>query len=1164
MSKHLQSIQVHVRLTPYGDALLFGRKQAYGYEPGLYLKQLLFAWHEESFYGTELEIQQAEGADIIVLPAEQVIPYLADDAGMLQHVEWEWDEESRPLKILAPALAACIGQRKYHPSLEVYRQGKLQWVWEEGFFREQLTAAIRGRGAGLEGAGARSESVGADAEGVDIGPKGAGAGSESVGAEAKSVGIAEAGRANAGGADAANAAGADFAGQVRAALQRLAEDDELREGLQAAFSAAVWQRWYSTEEEAADLRSEFPRLFERGAARFAGMNEQAWLVAVGWKADTAPFRPILQLLEPEEAAPEWRLQLNLQDKHDASSLYPVQLADSGEAAGSWPSEWTAHVRERSAGWLDRLRAGMPPGRLAAGSDVLGRALDNDAAWQFLRQDSEQLLKAGWLVLLPAWWEAASRRKPRLRAKVRAASEEEKSARGPSYFGFDSLVDFDWRVAIGDTDLSESEFQELLARNERLVQFRGQWLALDPDFLAQIRRAMDSINPEQGLSFQDVLQLHLLEKRKQEWNKGETSGEPEDDSSKDEEDSGQVRIEVELNGLLARLFSQLNRQEDWPLEPVPGNLHATLRSYQHAGFAWLAFLRRYGLGGILADDMGLGKTVQLIAYLLHVKESRAAGAGEAARRPGQTERSERLEPLNRLEQQDRLVQTEGPEWSERSEWPRGSEQPVHHARPERSELPARPGLGPASRTRSPALVICPTSVLGNWQKELQRFAPSLSVKLHYGSGRLSGEAFEAETLQADVVLTSYATAALDQELLQTVTWESICLDEAQNIKNAQTKQSAAVRSFPARHRIALTGTPIENRLSELWSIYDFIAPGYLGSARAFQHRFAAPIEKDHDEKRMTDLKKLVHPFLLRRKKKDPAIQLDLPEKNEMKTYVNLTAEQGALYDQAVSQLMQQMASLKGIQRKGAILSALTHLKQLCNHPLLAGSEPSPGMNGEPVEDADIAALVERSSKLERLLAMVKELREEGERCLIFTQYIGMGEMLKTVLEHELQEPVLYLNGSTSKTARDRMVEQFQSGAGADRAAESGAAAGAAKAGASGSSKAGSSASPAVFILSLKAGGVGLNLTAANHVFHFDRWWNPAVENQATDRAYRMGQTKDVQVHKFICLGTLEERIDEMLESKQQLSDNVISSTEGWITELSTEDLRELITLRRDWA
>ena len=280
-------------------------------------------------------------------------------------------------------------------------------------------------------------------------------------------------------------------------------------------------------------------------------------------------------------------------------------------------------------------------------------------------------------------------------------------------------------------------------------------------------------------------------------------------------------------------------------------------------------------------------------------------------------------------------------------------------------------------------------------------------------------------------------------------------------------------------------------------------------------------------------------MLRRKKKDPAIQLDLPDKNEMKTYIHLTAEQGALYDQSVNQLMERMQKLEGIERKGAILAALTQLKQLCDHPMLLTKEPLPEPSSSGESQLDTESLINRSAKLERLLAMVKELREEGERCLIFTQYIGMGQMLQLVLQQELQEPVLYLNGSTSKTARDRMIDQFQS---QTLPAEE---------------------QPNVFILSIKAGGVGLNLTAANHVFHFDRWWNPAVENQATDRAYRMGQTRDVQVHKFISLGTLEERIDEMLENKQQLSDNVITSSEGWITELSTDALKDLFTLRRDW-
>ncbi|MDQ0196516.1 DEAD/DEAH box helicase [Paenibacillus wynnii] len=988
MSKYIQTITVHAALSQYGDALIFGSTETDDYVPGFLLKQRLFAWHEASFYGTELTIEPTEGTQLIILPAEQVIPFFAEQK-LLTHIEWAWEGEAAQLIRLSPLLAGCLNDKKYVPGLSAFQTGKLQWIWDD----KALSAM------------AASEDIELDV------------------------------------------------------LRESAENSAFLEGLRAAFSAAVTQLYYGTQQEAGDLRREFPRLFDMDRTAAMGMDSSDWLMAVGWKADTAPFRPALQLLEPDEEETDWRLKLVLQDKLDESALVPVRLDDDGEASGLWPAEWMPHVRERSSGWLTRLRAALPEERFSGGSDVLGHPLDSETAWRFLTLDSRRLLDAGWQVLLPAWWETASRKKPRLRAKV---SAESGSRGNQSLFGLDSIIDFDWRVAIGDAELTEAEFNDLVARNERIVRFRGQWITLDPALLAQIRRAMDGMDKSQGLSFQDVLQLHLL---------GNSEGDGNGDSTDaSEQDPTRLRLEVELNSHLIQLIAQLGQQKEWPELDVPAALQAELRTYQRQGFAWLAFLRRFGLGACLADDMGLGKTVQLIAYLLHLKENTA---------------------------------------DHQSSWP--------------------------------SLIICPTSVLGNWQKELTRFAPSLNVMLHYGSRRLDGGFFQGAAGQADVVLTSYATAALDQELLKEFTWATVCLDEAQNIKNAQTKQSAAVRSFPAQHRIALTGTPIENRLSELWSIYDFITPGYLGSAKAFQDRFSNAIEKERDERRTADLQKLVKPFMLRRKKKDPNIQLDLPDKNEMKTYVHLTAEQGALYDQAVNSLMERMQKLEGIERKGAILGALTQLKQLCDHPMLLKKEPLPPLDSI----LDTETLITRSSKLERLMAMVKELREEGERCLIFTQYIGMGQMLQRVLQQELQEPVLYLNGSSSKTARDRMIEQFQFNA--DHSIQ----------------ESEPSDQPNVFILSLKAGGVGLNLTAANHVFHFDRWWNPAVENQATDRAYRMGQTRDVQVHKFIALGTLEERIDEMLESKQQLSDNVISSSEGWITELSTEALKDLFTLRREW-
>lgn len=1004
MSKHTRHFTIQLALSQYGDALIYGVNNRDDYIPGIQLKHRLFAWHEESFYGTELTIQSTEGVELVLLPAEQVLPFFADRR-LLRHIGWSWQGDAALLVELAPLLMASLEEKQYAPSFSAYREGRLQWAWND---------------QALQLAAASSEAA-------------------------------------------------------AAALDGLTARRALAEGLQAAYSAAVFQRYYFTEAAAGDLRSEFPLLFHRSEAGLAGMDSDSWLMSIGWKADTAPFRPALQLLEPDEAKPYWRLQLQLQDKRDESALVPVRLAADGEPHGLWPAAWTDHVHERAAGWLSRLRESLPGEHIGHGDDVLGEPLSDEIAWRFLTADSRLLLEAGWQVLLPAWWEAASRRKPRLRAKI---SSGEGARGGRSLFGLDALVDFDWRISIGDADLSEAEFAELVARGDRLVKFRGKWIPLDPALLAQIKRAMAGMDKSRGLSFQDVLQLHLL-------GSGEAEGAEEAAAEQAEENAARFRLEVELNEHLVKLIGQLGQRSEWPKPAVPAGLRAELRSYQHEGYAWLVFLRRFGLGACLADDMGLGKTVQLISYLLHLKEMQddpeAAGALGGVRR-----------------------QTDPPDW--------------------------------------PALIICPTSVLGNWQKELQRFAPSLNIMLHYGSRRLDAGYFYGAASQADVVLTSYATATLDQELLNQFTWAAVVLDEAQNIKNAGTKQSSAVRSFPALHRIALTGTPIENKLSELWSIYDFITPGYLGSAKAFQDRFANAIEKERNAERTADLQRMVRPFMLRRKKKDPAIQLDLPDKNEMKTYVHLTAEQAALYDQTVNGLMERVQKLEGMERKGAILAALTSLKQLCDHPVLLTKETLTDLDAE--DRLDTVSLIERSAKLERLLAMVRELREENERCLIFTQYVGMGRMLQAVLSQELQEPVLYLNGSTSKSARDRMIEQFQApprpeGEVAD------------------------AAQPNVFILSLKAGGVGLNLTAANHVFHFDRWWNPAVENQATDRAYRMGQTRDVQVHKFISLGTLEEKIDEMLESKQQLSDDVISSSEGWITELSTDALKDLFSLRREW-
>ncbi|WP_456273092.1 DEAD/DEAH box helicase [Bacillus sp. AK031] len=418
--------------------------------------------------------------------------------------------------------------------------------------------------------------------------------------------------------------------------------------------------------------------------------------------------------------------------------------------------------------------------------------------------------------------------------------------------------------------------------------------------------------------------------------------------------------------------------------------------------------------------------------------------------------------------------------------------------------------------APSLIIAPTSVLGNWQRELEKFAPDLKVKLHYGPNRNKGIEFGRSILDADVVLTSYGLSHLDFEELETVEWTAIALDEAQNIKNANTKQSRAIRKLEGKHHIALTGTPMENRLSELWAIFDFLNHGYLGGFTQFQKSYILPIEKEENEKKVKELQAKIRPFLLRRTKKDPEVELNLPDKIEQKEYCALTAEQASLYEQLIKDTFAQLETLSGFERKGLVLQMLNRLKQLCNHPALYLKEPQP-LNIE-----------KRSEKMRKLTDIVEAVLDSGEACLIFTQYISMGEMIQSVMKEKFGVDVPFLNGSMSKTQRDTLVERFQNG------------------------------EFPVFLLSLKAGGTGLNLTAANHVVHYDRWWNPAVENQATDRAYRIGQSRFVHVHKMIASGTLEEKIDMMLEKKQALNDEIIQSDQ-WMTELSDRDLHSLLSL-----
>jgi superfamily II DNA or RNA helicase len=529
------------------------------------------------------------------------------------------------------------------------------------------------------------------------------------------------------------------------------------------------------------------------------------------------------------------------------------------------------------------------------------------------------------------------------------------------------------------------------------------------------------------------------------------------------DDPEHKVEVICEGSVQNALALLKTGlEDGPrdIEP-PKTIHAELRSYQRRGFAWMKSVTDLGFGACLADDMGLGKTLQLLTLFARIS-SESAERNEGAR----------------------------------------------------------------------LLVVCPTSVLGNWRREIRRFFPDLHVVIHHGASRAStlaqlrermtptGVRVDQRQTAPACILTSYALGRRDRELLAQHTFDCLVLDEAQNIKNPEAAQSQAVRQLSARRRVALTGTPVENRLTELWSILDFLNPGLLGTQAAFKRQFAVPIERYADKTAAELLRKVTAPFVMRRMKTDPNIAPDLPDKIETTRYCPLTREQAALYQTAVDKGLDEISGLEqGIERRGRILAMLTQIKQICNHP------------AQFLKDSIVAP--RRSGKLTRFLQLIDEVFENEAAAIVFTQYREMGMLLEKVLTEKVGQPIPFLHGGLSRQQRDEMVQNFQSPDG-----------------------------PPIIIVSLRAGGTGLNLTRANHVFHYDRWWNPAVEDQATDRAFRIGQTRDVTVHRLVVQGTLEEQIHQLLEDKRQLADRVVGEGETWLSELDDDALKSLISLGQD--
>jgi SNF2 family DNA or RNA helicase len=815
---------------------------------------------------------------------------------------------------------------------------------------------------------------------------------------------------------------------------------------------------------------------------------RGWADLAGAAGDGAePFRLCLRLDPPPPSVDDqgvvvprpgernWALEYLLQATDDPSLLVPA--ADVWRQRGSTArllSRRLDQPQERLLTWLGRASRVYPPidASLRAATPEVAR-LTAGEAHEFVRERALVLRANGFGVLVPG-----------LDSRVgihlhlgRTRSAPGKTS-GPATFSQERLVAFDWQLALGDERLSRQEFAALARLKEPLVQVRGRWVELRPDQIQHALAFFKSHDQGSQMSLAEALGLALAPD-------GET---------------GLPVVEVSSEGWIDELLRSLRQGERRAELGEPPGFVGALRPYQRIGVSWLTTLRRYGLGACLADDMGLGKTIQVIALLLHQRQGSAAPEastnGDAARRRRRA--AARAEPAAAA---------------------RAGATTKRVSRPGAREAAATASATGPNPTSGPALLVCPTSVVGNWQRELARFAPALRVLVHHGAERDVAQ-LAALAARHDVVLSTYALLHRDEAALAAVEWNEVILDEAQNIKNAATRAAQAARKLPAQWRAALTGTPVENRLADLWSIFEFLNPGYLGSAAAFRRRFAAPIERGADPDATARLKALVGPFILRRVKTDRAIIQDLPAKNEMKVYCTLTREQATLYEAVVRSSLDQIEESESIQRRGQILATLTKLKQLCNHPALFLHDGS--------------ALVGRSGKLARLTEMLEEVMSVGDRALVFTQYAEMGKLLKEHLEATFGREVLFLHGGTPAAARDRLVAQFQSDAGGAQA----------------------------FVLSLKAGGTGLNLTRANHVFHFDRWWNPAVENQATDRAFRIGQRRDVQVHKYLCAGTFEEAIDELIERKVSIASSITGTSEAWITELKTDELRELFALRRE--
>jgi len=611
---------------------------------------------------------------------------------------------------------------------------------------------------------------------------------------------------------------------------------------------------------------------------------------------------------------------------------------------------------------------------------------------------------GLTVMLPTALRKLLRPRLGLRADTGEATEAFELS---GIISLDGILRFSWQAALGDKDLTEDQFRDLLQRANGLVKLKEGYAFVDPAEVAKLLAQLDAGPPE----LKQPERLHAV--------------------FTEEHDGKPVRLSAKLRQRIDALRS------GEPM-PVPAGIKATLRPYQQTGFDWLYANGQLGLGSVLADDMGLGKTLQVITLLEKYREDGALA-------------------------------------------------------------------------KKKALVIVPTSLLGNWRREIERFAPQLRPSIYHGPNRSMPErdAF-------DVLLTTYGVLRSEEKTFAGSGWKVLVIDEAQAIKNPSAKQTKAVKKVKAPIRIAMSGTPVENKLLDYWSLLDYTLPKFLGSKAYFKKEYARPIQGERDQAVADRFRRLTLPFVMRRLKTDKSIISDLPDKVVQTETCALTVEQTAVYQSILDENMRMVEEQDGIDRQGLVLKLITALKQCCNHPVqfLKRGEPTFAASGK-------AALLR--DRLETIL-------EAGDKTLIFTQYRTMGDLLQRMIAEQFGIEAPFLHGGCSTTQREDMVDRFQN----------------------------DPACP-IFLLSIKAAGTGLNLTAANHVIHYDLWWNPAVENQATDRAYRIGQERTVFVHRLVTENTFEDKIDTLIQSKRDLADLSVGSGESFVGRMSNAELQELVRL-----